>query len=62
MQVWPLFVNLPQRMFWAASFRSAVASMIVGLLPPSSSVTLVRCLDAAAMTTLPIAGEPVKKM
>ena len=35
---------------------------MVGDLPPSSSVTLVRCLAAAAMTTLPIAGEPVKKM
>ncbi len=35
---------------------------MVGDFPPSSSVTLVRCLAAAAMTTLPTAGEPVKKI
>ena len=62
MQVWPLLVNLPQRMVWAASSRSALSSITVGDLPPSSSVTLVRCLAAAAITTLPMTGEPVKKM
>ena len=41
---------------------SAVSSMMVGDLPPNSSVTEVRCLAAAAITILPTAGEPVKKM
>ena len=45
-----------------ASWIFAVASTMTGLLPPSSSVTGVRCLAAASITTLPTATEPVKKM
>src|SRR5882724_12680392 len=62
MQVWPLLENLPHINTRAASSMLAVSSMIVGDLPPSSSVTLVRFLAAALITTLPTAGEPVKKM
>ncbi len=36
--------------------------MITGDLPPSSSVTLARCLAAAAITILPTRVLPVKKM
>ena len=46
----------------AAVFRLAVWSKITGLLPPSSRVTGVRVFAAAAITTLPTAWEPVKKM
>src|SRR3546814_7761809 len=62
MQVWPLLENFPQTILRAASSISAVESTIVGDLPPSSSVTEVRCFAAAAITILPTCGLPVKKM
>ena len=46
----------------AATFRSAEASTIAGLLPPSSSTTGVRFFAAAAITIFPIGVPPVKKM
>jgi len=62
MQIWPLLVNFAQAMRRAAASTLAVSSMMVGDLPPSSRVTEARCFDAAAITILPIAGAPVKKM
>ena len=40
----------------------ALSSIITGLFPPSSSVTGVTFLLAAAITTRPTLGLPVKKM
>ena len=62
MHVWPALMCLPHTMRRAATARSASAATIVGLFPPSSSVTGVRCFAAAAMTTLPTLVDPVKKM
>jgi hypothetical protein len=41
--VWPAFTNLPQVTRAAATSMSALSSTRHGLLPPSSSVTGVRC-------------------
>jgi hypothetical protein len=61
MQVWPPLAKVPHMMFRAAVRGSADPSTMVGLLPPSSSVTDDRWRAAAAITTLPTAGLPVKK-
>ena len=61
-QVWPAFMNFPQAIRLAASFRSAVSSMMQGDLPPSSNDTGIRFLPATSITCLPTAGLPVKKM
>ena len=47
---------------FAASFTSADASTNTGFLPPSSRMHGVRCFAAPSATTLPTAGEPVKKI
>ncbi len=44
------------------SGRFAVSSTMMGLLPPSSSVTGVSRFAAASMTVLPTATLPVKNM
>ena len=62
MQVWPLFKNLPQAILAAASSTFTSGPTIAGDLPPNSSVTEVKCLAAAAITTFPMAGLPVKKI
>lgn len=62
MQVWPAFRSLPHAILRAAVSRSAVRSTTQGLLPPSSSVTGVRCAAAFSITVRPKAAPPVKKM
>ena len=56
----PAFMNLPQAMRRAATFEMSTSwSTMQGLLPPSSSVTGVRCRAAAAITTRPTRPFPV---
>jgi hypothetical protein len=43
----------------AVTLRSASSATKTGHLPPSSSVTGVKCLAAAAITTLPMRVLPV---
>src|SRR5574344_1309964 len=53
MQVCPQFKVLPQAILRAALTISASLSTMQGLLPPSSRITGVRFLAAAAITTFP---------
>ena len=62
MQACPPLNCLAEARSAATFFTSASASTMTGDLPPSSSVTLARCLAAAAITTLPTRVLPVKKM
>src|SRR5450631_4051714 len=62
MQVWPELRNFHHMRVSAARLISAVLPTIAGDLPPSSSVTLVKCLAAATITILPTVGDPVKKI
>eukprot|EP01139_Manchomonas_bermudensis_P000343 Amastigsp_a339_181.p3 type:complete len:130 gc:universal Amastigsp_a339_181:723-1112(+) len=62
MQDWPALMNLPQSTRRAATVRSESSATITGDLPPSSSVTGVRCFAAAAMMMRPTAVEPVYEM
>ena len=55
----PAFMTLPQRIRLAATARSASGATYTGHLPPSSRVTGVRCLVAAAWMILPTAVLPV---
>ena len=60
MHVCPALSSLPTAIRGATTARSAPASTIAGLLPPSSSVTGVRFSAAAFATIRPTAVEPVK--
>ena len=62
MQAWPPLNCLAPARSAAILSISAPSSMITGDLPPSSSVTVARCLAAAAITILPTRVLPVKKM
>jgi len=62
MQVCPLLMNFAAMITFAAWSRSALDSTITGDLPPSSRVTELRFRAAEAMTRLPMAVLPVKKM
>ncbi len=53
MHVCPAFVHFPQIIRFAAVVKSALSSMIQGLLPPNSSVTGMRLRDAAYITMFP---------
>jgi hypothetical protein len=59
MQVYPVLNSLPQAFLFAARTISALAVIITGDFPPSSKVTGVRNLEAAAMTMLPTELAPV---
>ena len=56
---WPALKPLDAMMRDAATSRLASAATITGDLPPSSSVTGVRCSAAAFMTSDPTAPLPV---
>ena len=60
MHVWPVAANTPAMRPLAAASRSASGNTICGLLPPSSSVTLLTLPAAAAATLMPVAVDPVK--
>ncbi|GJD44931.1 hypothetical protein AFCDBAGC_2800 [Methylobacterium cerastii] len=59
MQVWPALRNFENVRRSAVFVRSADGSMIVGDLPPSSSVTGIRLRAAASATLRPTGVEPV---
>ena len=59
MQIWPEFISLVQAIRLAATSMSASAATMTGLLPPSSSVTGVRCAAAPSYTLRPISVPPV---
>ena len=59
MQIWPELSSLVHAMRLAATSMSASADTITGLLPPSSSVTGVRCGAAPSYTLRPISVPPV---
>ncbi len=61
MQVCPELSSLPNATRRAATRTAASSATMTGLLPPSSSVTGVRCFAAAVMMCLAISGPPVKK-
>ncbi|ALJ72234.1 hypothetical protein TR70_2723 [Burkholderia pseudomallei] len=60
MQVWPAFSVLPVMTASTAASKRARGPTITGDLPPSSSVTGVRCSAAARITCRPTFVEPVK--
>jgi hypothetical protein len=62
MHVCPALKNLPQAILFAARAISALAVTMTGDFPPSSNVTGVRNLEAAAMTILPTGPAPVYMM
>ena len=59
MQVWPALSVLPTRMRSTALSKAAPRPTMAGDLPPSSSVTGVRCSLAARITWRPTSVEPV---
>ena len=62
-QPWPEFARIEPAMQVAAFSRSASAKTSCGLLPPSSSVTGLMPLSAAAfMIAVPVRVDPVKEI
>ena len=60
MQVWPVAPKMPASAPTTALSRSASAKMMLGDLPPSSSVTGTSRRPAAAAISRPTPGLPVK--
>src|SRR3984885_3940464 len=61
MQIWPELMSLVHAIRFAATLMSASADTMTGLLPPSSSVTGVRCDAAPSYTFRPISVPPVNR-
>jgi len=58
-RTWPALTNLAQMILLATTSTLASSRTTAGLLPPSSSVTGVRCSAAALATMRPTPPEPV---
>jgi len=53
---------LPNAIFFAATSRLALASITVGLFPPSSKMQGTKFFPAAVATNLPFSVLPVKQI